>query len=118
MTSSYPIVFETEESGAITAYVPGLPVYVAADTARDAERAIRRLLAAYLDDRASRRAQLPPASTTIKVARVTVGKRRPLVEIVSAAALLGQARSRRKAAASRANGARGGRPRTARRTIG
>jgi hypothetical protein len=41
MTMLYPIVFETEESGAVGAYVPGLPVYAAADSHAKAERAIR-----------------------------------------------------------------------------
>ena len=49
MTMLYPIVLETEESGAVSAYVPGLPVYVAADTHARAERAIRAVLTAYLD---------------------------------------------------------------------
>ena len=30
MTMLYPIVLETEDSGAVSAYVPGLPVYAAA----------------------------------------------------------------------------------------
>lgn len=34
MTMLYPIVLETEESGAVSAYVPGLPVYAAAETTR------------------------------------------------------------------------------------
>ena len=41
MTMLYPIVLETEEDGAVSAYVPGLPVYAAADTHAKAERAIR-----------------------------------------------------------------------------
>ena len=48
MTTYYPIVLETEPSGAVSAYVPGLPVYAAADTRAKAERAIRTTLAAYL----------------------------------------------------------------------
>ena len=48
MTVKYPIVFETEASGAVSAHVPGLPVYAAADSYAKAERAIRGLLAAYL----------------------------------------------------------------------
>ena len=32
MTVHYPIVLETEASGAVSAYVPGLPVYAAADS--------------------------------------------------------------------------------------
>ena len=48
MTMLYPIVLETEESGAVSAYVPGLPVYAAADSHAKAERAIRAVLAEYL----------------------------------------------------------------------
>ena len=44
MTMLYPIVLETEESGAVSAYVPGLPVYAAAETHAKAERAIRTRL--------------------------------------------------------------------------
>jgi len=32
MTKLYPIVLETEDNGAVSAYVPGLPVYAAADS--------------------------------------------------------------------------------------
>ena len=32
MTLLYPIVLETEDNGAVSAYVPGLPVYAAAAT--------------------------------------------------------------------------------------
>ncbi len=49
MTMLYPIVLETEESGAVSAYVPGLPVYAAADTHAKAERAIRMVLTEYLN---------------------------------------------------------------------
>ena len=49
MTMLYPIVFETEESGAVSAYVPGLPVYAAADTHAKTERAIRAVLTDYLN---------------------------------------------------------------------
>ena len=41
MTLLYPIVLETEDNGAVSAYVPGLPVYAAAETHAKAERAIR-----------------------------------------------------------------------------
>ena len=44
MTMLYPIVLETEESGAVSAYVPGLPVHAAAETHVKAERAIRAVL--------------------------------------------------------------------------
>jgi predicted RNase H-like HicB family nuclease len=49
MTRHYPIVFETEANGAISAYVPGLPVYAAADSHAKAERAIRAVLSVYLE---------------------------------------------------------------------
>jgi hypothetical protein len=32
MTVLYPIVLESEANGAVSAYVPGLPVYAAAET--------------------------------------------------------------------------------------
>ena len=47
MTRLYPIVLETEDSGAVSAYVPGLPVYAAAETHAKAERAIRAVLTEY-----------------------------------------------------------------------
>jgi hypothetical protein len=48
MTLLYPMVLEAEDNGATSAYVPGLPVYAAADSAAKAERAIRAVLTAYL----------------------------------------------------------------------
>ena len=44
VTTYYPIVIETEANGAVSAYVPGLPVYAAADTRAKAEQAIRETL--------------------------------------------------------------------------
>ena len=103
MTTYYPIVIETETSGAVSAYVPGLPVYAAADTRPKAEQAIRATLAAYL---AAHPDAAPPAST-VRVARVSDGSK---VELVGVGALLGTGRSRRKARASQLNGRLGGRP--------
>ena len=37
MTTYYPIVLETETNGAVSAYVPGPPIYAAADTRAKAE---------------------------------------------------------------------------------
>ncbi|MEO8482674.1 MAG: hypothetical protein ABI634_10720 [Acidobacteriota bacterium] len=106
-----PIVLETEESGAISAFVPGLPVYAAADTRAKAEAAVRDVLSAYL--------QAHPSATStahVRVAQVTAsaqGKARPEVRIRSVGTLLGAVRSRAKARASRSNGRLGGRPRLA-----
>jgi hypothetical protein len=104
MTVLYPIVLETEDSGAVSAYVPGLPVYAAAETHAKAERAIRALLTEYLHAHPASR---PDAR--VRVARFSDrGKRR--VDIVGVAALVGGKRSAAKARASRANGRLGGRP--------
>jgi len=111
MTTRYPIVFEVEDSGAVTAYVPDLPVYAAANTTDQAERAVRDLLSLYLAERRARGLPLPGSHTVVKVARVTTTGSRSSVAIVSSAALLGRQRSARKAAAARRNGLRGGRPR-------
>jgi predicted RNase H-like HicB family nuclease len=104
MTMLYPIVLETEESGAVSAYVPGLPVYAAADSHAKAERAIRVVLAQYLSAHPDSR---PDAR--VRVARVSDrGKAR--ISVVGVAALVGAKRSDAKARASRANGRLGGRP--------
>ena len=97
----FPIVIETETSGAVSAYVPGLPVYAAADTRAKAEQAIRVTLAAYL---AAHPESVP--TSVVRVARVYGSK----VELVGVAALLGAGRSRLKARASQLNGRLGGRP--------
>jgi predicted RNase H-like HicB family nuclease len=105
MTMLYPIVLETGESGAVSAYVPGLPVYAAADTHAKAERAIRAVLTQYLNAHPDSQ---PDAR--VRVARFS-GKGQRRVDIVGVAALVGAHRSTTKARASRANGRLGGRPR-------
>jgi hypothetical protein len=104
MTMLYPIVLETEDNGAVSAYVPGLPVYVAADSHAKAEREIRGLLTAYLNAHPASR---PDAR--VRVARFS-HKGEGKVEIVGVAALVGAKRTPAKARASRANGRLGGRP--------
>ena len=105
MTMLYPIVLEAEDNGTTSAYVPGLPVYAAADSAAKAERAIRVVLAAYLEAHPDSR---PGAQ--VRVARFS-DKGTGKVDIVGVAALVGARRSTTKARASRANGRLGGAPR-------
>ena len=104
-TYYYPIIIETETSGAVSAYVPGLPVFAAANTRTKAEQAIRATLASYLEAHPE---SVP--TSDVRVARVSAG-RRSRVHIVGVGALLGTGRSRRKARASQMNGRLGGRPR-------
>ena len=106
MTTYYPIVIETEANGAVSAYVPGLPVYAAADTRAKAEQAIRETLSFYLEAHPH---SVP--TSHVRVARVS-GARRSNVHIVGVGALLASGSSRRKASASQKNGRLGGRPRT------
>ncbi len=105
MTMLYPIVLETEESGAVSAYVPGLPVYAAADSHAKAERAIRAVLAEYLKEHPASRPE-----ARVRVARVS-DRGKAGITVVGVAALVGAKRSDAKARASRANGRLGGRPR-------
>jgi hypothetical protein len=107
MTTLYPIVIETETTGAVSAYVPGLPVYAAADTQAQAERAIRTVLAAYL---AAHPTNQP--NVRVRVARLSDAGQHTRLDIVGVAALVGSSRSVAKARASRVNGRLGGRPRT------
>jgi hypothetical protein len=105
MTMLYPIVLETEDDGAVSAYVPGLPVYAAAESHAKAERAIRSVLAEFLK---SHPASRPEAR--VRVARVS-DRGTARISVVGVAALVGAKRSDAKARASRANGRLGGRPR-------
>jgi predicted RNase H-like HicB family nuclease len=105
MTMLYPIVLETEENGAVSAYVPGLPVYAAADSHAKAERAVRAVLAEYLKAHPASRPE-----ARVRVARVS-DRGKGGIRVVGVAALVGAKRSDAKARASRANGQLGGRPR-------
>lgn len=107
-TTAYPVVFETEENGTVSAAVTGLPVFAAADTRPKAEVAIAEVLAAYLEAHS----EAEPADVAVRVARVQWLKNAsPRVRLVGVGALLGSTSSRRKRAAARRNGRKGGRPR-------
>jgi predicted RNase H-like HicB family nuclease len=104
MANYFPIVIERERSGAFSAYVAGLPVYAAADTRAEVERAIVSTLKAYLKEHPD----AEPRKAVIRVARVVGGSK---VNLVGVAALVGSRTSAAKARASQLNGRLGGRPR-------
>ena len=106
-TERIPIIIEREDNGAYSAYVPGLPVYAAADSLAEVSTAMRKMLTIYIEEHPDAKAE-----TVIQVATVTRGVRSaPVVTYGGVASLLGATRTRRKARAARANGKLGGRPR-------
>ena len=107
----FAVVFLHEDNGTVSAYLPDLPgVYASADTMAGTRRGIRQALEGYLDAMRTRGWKVTARRADVAVARVETLASGSRVSLMGTGALLGRRTSPAKAAASRANGARGDRP--------
>ena len=91
MATHFPIVFEREDSGVVSAYVAGLPVYAQGRTRSQAASAIVRTLRAYLEAHPEEQPRAEVRVATVRPA--TRARSRPKVNLVTAAALVGPVRA-------------------------
>jgi hypothetical protein len=107
-TTTYAVIYEDEDDGSVSAHVPDLAVYVSAPTMRKAQKLVRDGIEFFLADRAKQGSPPPKPSRTEYVA---VRGTKIIKTVGAAAYALGSRTSVKKAAAARANGLKGGRPR-------